>query len=257
MSNITVAISTFGRASTVLNTVSNLQNVPTLINVNDGDVSLACELQNRNLQTLQTDGPKLFWQGMVALIEHSLTDWILITSDEDSVIVEELPALEAYAVEKRAGVVCAPVWDDSLIKPWPQSWANRLDNDSALHPRHFHDVSGYISGTLLHRETALEHIALIEELAPQNHYVLIYTVPALVALMGQTRDAYLYSRPVTVFGEQLPGQQEVPGSNYYEQASRQTQHQDLQRFINVIRESNSEYAEMLDEAKVYELRGWV
>jgi len=256
VSNITVAISTFGRADTVLSTVSNLEGVPTLVNVNDADADLARELRAQGLRVVQTDEPELFWQGMVTLVRHSLTDWILLTSDEDPVIVEELPALEVFAKERNAGLVCAPVWDGALVKPWPQSWAERLNDGSPLHPRHFHDMSGYISGTLLHRETALKHIALIEDLASENHYVLIYTVPALVALMGMTRDAYLYSRAVTKLGEQLPGQQEVPGSDYWEQDSRRIQRRDLTSFVDVVRGKNPDYAALLDEARVYESRSW-
>lgn len=256
MSDITVAISTFGRPATVLQTVSNLHGVPALVNVNDGDADLARNLRGHGFRVIQTEAPELFWQGMVTLVRHSLTDWILLTSDEDSVIVEELPALQAFAEQRNAGVVCAPVWDGSLLKPWPKSWADRLNDDSPLHPRHFHDISGYISGTLLHRETALKHIAVIEDLAPENHYVLIYTVPALVALMGMTRDAYVYPRPVTKFGQQLPGQQEVPGSNYWEQDSRRIQREHFDSFLNVIRGKNPGYAELLDESRVYESRRW-
>lgn len=256
MSEITVAISTFGRAETVLKTVSNLDNVPTLVNVNDADIDLARRLRAEGLRVICTEEPELFWQGMVTLIRHSMTDWILLTSDEDLVIIDELPALQAFAVEKNAGVVCAPVWNKSLEKPWPISWAERLNDDSALHPRHFHDIAGYLSGTLIHRETALKHIALIEDLAPENYYVLIYTVPALVALMGMTRAAYVYPRAVTVLGEQLPGQQEVPGSDYWEQDSRRIQKDHLARFVDVIRGKNPDYAGLLDEAQVYESRRW-
>jgi len=45
VSSLSVAISTFGRADTLLNTVSNLQNVSSLINVNDANVVLAKNLQ--------------------------------------------------------------------------------------------------------------------------------------------------------------------------------------------------------------------
>ena len=218
MSSLSVAISTFGRADTLLNTVSNLQNVSSLINVNDANVVLAKNLQAQGFETVIAEQPQLFWQGMVTLVKHSSTDWILLTSDEDAVIVEELDSLRKFAIQKKAGVVCAPVWNSSLVKPWPNSW--------------------------------------IEKLAPTNHYVLIYTVPALVALMGMTRDAYVYPRAVTLFGEQLPGQQEVPGSDYWQQASRHIQREHLANFIDVIREKNPDYAKMLDEAKVYESRGW-
>jgi len=227
-----------------------------LINVNDANVVLAKNLQAQGFETVVAEQPQLFWQGMVTLLKHSSTDWILLTSDEDAVIVEELDSLREFAIQKKAGVVCAPVWNSSLVKPWPNSWIEKLTDDAPLHPRHFHDIAGYISGTLLHRKTALQHISLIEKLAPTNHYVIIYTVPALVALMGMTRDAYVYPRAVTLLGEQLPGQQEVPGSDYWQQASRHIQREHLANFIDVIREKNPDYAKMLDEAKVYESRGW-
>jgi hypothetical protein len=253
---ITVGITTFGRASTVLNTVSNLAGTPTLINVNDGNRELHSELKALGHRTVVTEGPELFWQGMVTLIRHSLTDWVLITSDEDPVIVGELPNLEEFAKAKSAGVVAAPVYGPGLIKPWPSSWADRMGDENPLHPEHFHDISGYISGTLLHRETALKHLKLIEELAPENQYVLIYTMPALVALMGMTRDAYTYPRAVTNMGEQLAGHQEVPGSNYWESGSRRTQKDHLQQFFNIITGINPDYGQKLSEARVYEKRGW-
>lgn len=255
--SITVAISTFGRADTVLNTVDNLTSVSALVNVNDGDSVLRDKLKAKGLKTVLTDGPELFWQGMASLVRHSLTDWILLTSDEDPVIVEELPALERFAEKHNAGVVCAPVWGNGLVKPWPPSWANRMADENPLHPSTFHDVSGYISGTLLHRQTALKHLPLIEKLASENNYVLIYTVPALVALMGMSRDAYVYPNPVTLFGEQLPGQQEVPGSDYWERDSRRVQREHLGIFVNIVRGMNPGYGEMLAESKVYEKRGWV
>lgn len=255
--NVTVAISTFGRPDTVLKTVENLVDVPALVNVNDGDSRLRQQLSGMGLRTVLTDGPELFWQGMATLIRHSLTDWLLITSDEDSVIVEELPALIAFAESKNAGVVCAPVWGNSLVKPWPPSWADRMADENPLHPSTFHDVSGYISGTLLHRQTALKHLPLIEELASQNTYVLIYTLPALVALMGMTRNLYTYSRAVTTFGEQLPGQQEVPGSDYWERDSRKLQREHLEQFLNIVTGINPDYGAQLREAQVYEKRGWV
>ena len=255
--DVTIAITTFGRPDTVLRTVENLVGVPTLVNVNDGDSQLREKLKAKGCRTVLTDGPELFWQGLASLVRHSLTEWVLITSDEDPVIVEELPALTAFAKSKNAGVVCAPVWGNGLVKPWPESWAHRMADDEPLHPSHFHDVSGYISGTLLHRETALKHIALIEDLAPQNNYVLIYTIPALVALMGMTRDSYVYPRAVTVFGEQLPGQQEVPGSDYWAADSRRIQHEHLGRFLNIVSGMNPEYGEKLREARVYEKRGWL
>ena len=254
--SITIGISTFGRATTVLNSVENLTNIPTLINVNDGDSELNSQLKASGHRTVVTEGPELFWQGMVTLIRHSLTDWVLITSDEDPVIVKELPDLEDFAEAKGAGVVAAPVYGSSLVKPWPSSWGNRMADENPLHPSHFHDISGYISGTLIHRQTALKHLALIEELAPQNTYVLIYTVPALVALMGMTRDAYTYPRAVTKMGKQLPGQQEVPGSDYWESKSRKTQKDHLQQFLNIITGMNPDYGAKLSEAQVYEKRGW-
>jgi len=254
--SITIGISTFGRATTVLNTVENLTNIPTLINVNDGDRELNSQLKALGHRTVVTEGPELFWQGMATLIRHSLTEWVLVTSDEDPVIVEELPDLENFANDKQAGVVAAPVYGPGLIKPWPSSWADRMSDENPLHPAHFHDISGYISGTLLHTETALRHLLLIEELAPQNQYVLIYTLPALVALMGMTRDAYAYPKAVTTMGEQLPGQQEVPGSNYWESGSRKTQKQHLQQFLHIITGMNPDYGAKLAEAQVYEKRGW-
>jgi len=255
--NVTVAISTFGRADTVLRTVENLVDVPALVNENDGDSRLRQQLSAMGLRSVLTDGPELFWQGMATLIRHSLTDWLLITSDEDPVIVEELPALIAFAESKNAGVVCAPVWGKSLVKPWPPSWADRMADEKPLHPSTFHDVSGYISGTLLHRQTALKHLPLIEELASQNTYVLIYTLPALVALMGMTRNLHTYSRAVTTFGEQLPGQQEVPGSDYWERDSRKLQREHLEQFLNIVTGINPDYGGQLREAQVYEKRGWV
>jgi hypothetical protein len=255
--DVTVAISTFGRADTVLETVGNLVGVPTLVNVNDGDSQLRDKLKAKGCRTVLTDGPELFWQGMASLVRHSLTEWLLITSDEDPVIVEELPALTAFAESKNAGVVCAPVWGSGLVKPWPESWAQRMADDDPPHPSHFHDVSGYISGTLLHRETALKHLPLIEKIASSNQYVLIYTVPALVALMGMTRNIHTYPRAVTTFGEQLPGQQEVPGSDYWEPGSRRIQHEHLGQFFNIVSGINAEYGEKLREARVYEKRGWL
>jgi hypothetical protein len=254
--NITVGVSTFGRAGTVLNTVENLTNIPTLINVNDGDRELNSQLKALGHRTVVTEGPELFWQGMVTLIRHSLTDWVLITSDEDPVIVEELHDLEEFAEAKGAGIVAAPVYNRSLLKPWPASWVNRMSDENPLHPSHFHDISGYISGTLLHRQTALKHLPLIEELAPGNDYVRIYTIPALVALMGMTRDAYTYPTPVTTFGEQLPGNPERPGYDYAAQQSRKTQKDHLQQLLNVITGMNPEYGAKLSEARVYEKRGW-
>jgi len=193
---------------------------------------------------------------MVTLVRHSLTDWVLISSDEDAVIIEELPALQDYAVRKQAGVVACPVYGTSLIKPWPPSWGERMSDENPLHPSTFHDISGYISGTLLPRQTALKHLPLIEELASSNHYVLIYTVPALVALMGMTRPAYTYPKQVTVLGEQLPGHQEVPGSDYWESGSRRTQKEHLQQFLNIITGMNPDYGAQLAEARVYEKRAW-
>jgi len=254
--NITVGISTFGRASTVMNTINNLTGTPTLINVNDGNRELQSQLETLGHRTVVTEGPELFWQGMVTLIRHSLTDWVLITSDEDPVIVGELPNLENFANDKSAGVVAAPVYGPGLIKPWPSSWAHRMGDENSLHPAHFHDISGYISGTLLHRETALKHLPLIEELAPGNDYVRIYTIPALVALMGMTRDPYTYPTPVTTFGEQLPDNPERPGYDYAAQQSRKVQRDHLQQFINVITGINLDYGQQLSEARVYEKRGW-
>jgi len=255
--NVTVAISTFGRADTVLKTVENLVDVPALVNVNDGDSRLRQQLSAMGLRTVLTDGPELFWQGMATLIRHSLTEWVLITSDEDPVIVEELPALTAFAESKNAGVVCAPVWGNSLVKPWPPSWADRMADENPLHPSTFAVVSGYIAATLLHRQTALKHLPLIEKIASSNQYVLIYTVPALVALMGMTRNIHTYPRAVTTFGEQLPGQQEVPGSDYWEPGSRRIQHEHLGQFFNIVSGINAEYGEKLREARVYEKRGWL
>lgn len=254
--SITVGISTFGRATTVLNTVENLTNIPTLINVNDGDRELYSQLKALGHRTVVTEGPELFWQGMVTLIRHSLTDWVLITSDEDPVIVEELPDLEDFAEAKSAGVVAAPVYSSSLVKPWPSSWGNRMADENPLHPAHFHDISGYISGTLLHRQTALKYVPLIEELAPANDYVRIYTIPALVALMGMTRDAYTYPKPVTTFGEQLPGNSEPSGYDYAAQQSRKTQKDHLQQFLHIITGMDPDYGAKLSEARVYEKRGW-
>lgn len=255
--NVTVAISTFGRPDTVLRTVENLVDVPALVNVNDGDSRLREQLSAMGLRTVLTDGPELFWQGMVTLIRHSLTEWVLITSDEDPVIVEELPALTAFAESKNAGVVCAPVWGNGLVKPWPPSWADRMADENPLHPSTFHDVSGYISGTLLHRQTALKHLALIEELAPANDYVRIYTIPALVALMGMTRGLHTYPRAVTVFGEQLPTNPESPGFDYAAAQSRRTQRTHLEQFLNIVTGMDSDYGVQLREAEVYEKRGWV
>lgn len=256
MSNITVGISTFERAQTVLSTVSNLHDVPTLLNVNDADSGLARELQARGFRTILTQQPELFWQGMVTLVRHSLTDWVLITSDEDPVIVEELPALQDYAVRKKAGVVACPVYGSSLVKPWPTSWGERLTDENPLHPSSFHDIAGYISGTLLHRQTALKYVPLIENLAPANDYVRIYTIPALVALMGMSRPAHTYPKQVTVLGEQLPGQLDVTGLNYWDSGSRRTQKDHLQQFLNIITGMNPDYGAQLAEARVYEKRAW-
>ena len=253
---ITVGITTFGRAATVVKTVENLTNIPTFINVNDGDRNLHSQLKALGHRTIVTDGPELGWQGLATLIRHSLTDWVLVTSDEDPVIVEELPNLESFAEAKSAGVVAAPVWGNSLVKPWPPSWANRMSDENPLHPSHFHDIAGYMSGTLLHRQTALKHLPLIEELAPQNQYVLIYPLASIVALMGMTRDAYTYPTPVTTFGEQLPGHQEIPGSNYSDSQSRRNQKDHLQQFLNIITGMNPDYGAKLAEAQVYEKRGW-
>jgi len=254
--SITVGISTFGRATTVLNTVRNLTDIPTLINVNDGDRELQSQLKASGHRTVVTDGPELFWQGMATLIRHSLTEWVLVTSDEDPVIVEELPDLENFANDKQAGVVAAPVYGPGLIKPWPSSWADRMSDENPLHPAHFHDISGYISGTLLHTETALKHLLLIEELAPANDYVRIYTIPALIALMGMTRDAHTYPKPVTTFGDQLPDNPETPGYDYAAQQSRKTQRDHLQQFLHIITGKDPEYGAKLSEAQVYEKRGW-
>jgi len=103
----------------------------------------------------------------------------------------------------------------------------------------------------------LKHLPLIEELASQNTYVLIYPVPALVALMGMTRNLHTYSRAVTTFGEQLPGQQEVPGSDYWERDSRKLQREHLEQFLNIVTGINPDYGAQLREAQVYEKRGWV
>ena len=254
--SITVGITTFGRASTVLNTVSNLAGTPTLINVNDGNRELHSELKALGHRTVVTEGPELGWQGMATLIRHSLTEWLLITSDEDPVIVGELADLENFANDKSAGVVAAPVYGTGLIKPWPSSWADRMGDENPVHPAHFHDISGYISGTLLHRETALKHLPLIEELAPGNDYVRVYIIPALVALMGMTRDAYTYPTPVTMFGEQLPDNPERSGYDYAAQRSRKIQRDHLQQFINVITGINLDYGAQLAEARVYEKRAW-
>ena len=168
MSKITVAISTFNRPDTVIETVSNLRNIPNLINVNDSDKTLAKELKDKGLRVVAAKEPQLFWQGMSTLIKESRTEWLLISSDEDSVIVEELPDLEKFAIEKKAGVVACPVYNRGLVKPWPSSWADRLTVDEPLGPSSFHDISGYISGTLIHRESALKYLPYIERLAPEN-----------------------------------------------------------------------------------------
>lgn len=254
--NITVGISTFGRATTVLDTVKNLTDIPTLINVNDGDRELQSQLKALGHRTVITEEPELFWQGMVTLIRHSLTEWVLITSDEDPVIIEELANMERFAESNNAGVVAAPVWNQNLFKPWPSSWADKMSDENPLHPSCFHDISGYISGTLLHRQTALKYVTLIEELAPGNDYVRIYTIPALVALMGMSRDAYTYPRAVTVYGEQHPRENEPSGYDYAAQQSRKTQKEHLQHFINVITGINPDYGQKLSEARVYEKRGW-
>lgn len=255
--NVTVGISTFGRAATVLNTVKNLAGIPTLINVNDGNQDLHAQLTAFGCNAILADGPQLFWQGMTTLIRESVTDWVLVTSDEDPVIVEELPELERFADSKTAGVVATPVWADGFVKPWPSSWAERMSDENPLHPSHFHDISGYISGTLIHRPTALKYLPLINELAAENIYVIFYTIPALVALMGMSRDAYTYPNSVIAKGEALPTHQDIPGSDYWESASRRTQKQHFDEFMSIISDMEPEYGAKLLEAQVYEKRGWV
>lgn len=254
--NITVGISTFKRPERVINTVGNLIGIPTLININDANSKLHLEIKALGHTAIISDSPQMFWQGMAALIRHSVTDWVLITSDEDPVIVEELSNLEKFAEDKKAGVVAAPVWANNLVKPWPESWADMMSDENPLHPSHFHDISGYISGTLLHRQTALNHLGLIEALAPTNDYVKIYTIPALVALMGLTRDAYTYPIAVTSKGEELPGEHGVPGTEYWQPGSRRIQKHHLQQFIKIITEMDADYGGKLSQAQVYERRGW-
>lgn len=255
--SITVGITTFGRADTVLQTVQNLIGVRTVINVNDADVALAETLRGHGFRTILAPEPQGGLQGLASVIRHSLTEWILITSDEDSVIVEELEELEAFAEAKQAGVVSAPVWNKGLVKPWPASWADRLANDDPLHPSHFHDIAGYMSGMLLHRETALKRLPLIEKLGPENNYVLIYPMASLVALMGMDRSAYVYPKTVTVMGEQLPTYAELPGVDYADPQARKIQKQHHQELLNIVTGMNPDYGAQLREAEVYEKRGWV
>jgi hypothetical protein len=257
VSDITVAITTFGREKTILDTVSDLTEIPILIYINDANRDLANRLLEKNLQTICSNEPQLFWQGITALVRNCSTEWLLITSDEDPVIVEEIPNLEKFASSKQAGVVACPVYDSQLVKPWPSSWVERMSDSNPLHPKHFHDISGYISGTLLHTETALKHISMIENLAPENDYVKIYTVPALVALMGMTRHAYTYPNSVTVKGPEMPLSQNVPGANYWELESRKRQKNDLEKFLKIICDIDLEYGKQLSQSNVYGQRGWV
>jgi len=256
VSNITIGITTFGRPEVVTQTVSNLRGLSVLINVNDGDSVLAAELRNAGFRVVLAEKPQGGLQGLAALVRHCVTDWLLVTSDEDAVIFDELDELEAFASERKAGVVSAPVWSNGLVKPWPASWADRLDNPEPLHPSHFHDIAGYMSGVLLHRETALKHLPLIEQLGPENNYVLIYPLASLIALMGMDRTAHVYPRTVTVMGEQLPGVDEIPGQAYADPQSRRTQKSHHQEFLSIITGMNPDYGTQLAEARVYEKRAW-
>lgn len=255
--NCTVGVSTFGRADRVVETVGAMHGLPVLVNVNDADEVLAGRLSGLGVETVLSAGPQLFWEGMVSLVEHARTEWLLITSDEDAVLPAELPGLVAFAEAREAGVVAAPVWSSGLFKPWPESWASRLTDDRPLHPSHFHDISGYISGTLLHRPTAAKHLATIRRLAPVNDYVCIYTVPALVALIGMDRPAFVYPKPVTVMGPALPGQKGVRGSEYWQPESRRQQNVHLAEFIDHVGLMDAGYAELLRQGRVYERRRWV
>ena len=255
--SIEVGISSFGRGEMLLRTVATSDVGRLLVNVNDADLSVARQVQAAGVRTVVAAEPQLFWQGMVALVENGSAEWLLITSDEDAPLPAALDDLERFADVKRAGVVATPVWADrSLVKPSPPSWAGRLGEDGPLHPKHFHDLSGYISGTLLHRPTAADQLDLLTRLAPDNDYVAIYAVPALVALIGRVRPFHVYPQQVVAKGPTLPGQQDVRGSDYFRPEARARQKQHLTGFIGTVRDVDPAYAAQLDEAQVYESRGW-
>lgn len=255
--NLTVGISSFGRSGRLLETVTGIDPELLLVNVNDADGVTAAKLRDRGIRTVLASRPQLFWQGMVALVEHTTTEWLLVTSDEDPPLPETLPNLEQFAEARQAGLVATPLWQEgALVKPSPPSWAGRLGEDGPLPPQHFHDLSGYISGTLLHRPTAAEQLRVLSRLAPENDYVAIYAIPALVALIGRVRPFHVYPHPVVSKGPALPGQQGVRGSDYFRPGARVRQKQHLAWFVNVIRQIDANYAERLDGARVYESRGW-
>lgn len=218
---LTIAYPTFNRSEIVLERVNHLQQskIPEGINVLVIDNCSEDKTYETLREATQNSSDKFrilknhanigFAGNFFRLFEEAESEYLMISSDEDEVLVENLEALITFLSTKRPSFVSgqAIVFD----KPY----RGQCTREKKISLQEFQVASGYISGIIFRREEAESAIKRLSLMRESNVAVHVYPQVLLMTEMLLIGNCFWFPKVLTVKRHQVYSSITNPGGDVY------------------------------------------
>lgn len=234
---LSIAIPTYNRCSAVISRIRTLsplaghREIEVLILDNGSEdgtkekVSKAIQDGLENFRLLTREKNLGFAANFMRAIEASQGEYVMITSDEDDVLLPELSGYIKF-LQQRKPSFASP---QAIVKNKIYRGRSR---ESKISAKDFRKSSNYISGIAFHRTTSLPIIEDLKKKIDSNPQVQIYPQVLLTGRLLATHGGYWYPRPMTVQKQVLETSiSDAAGRKYYHLASRWDQHKGLLNYF--------------------------
>ena len=203
---ITIGIPTFNRREVILKHVNYLLtlNLPTYIDVliidnnsSDGSYDAVVSLvkDNDNFKILKNKKNIGVAKSFIKLFYESNSEYLIFTSDEDFVIMEQIIDLKKF-IENKSPSFISPQMYLSNRKSGKILYRGK-ENVSLIDPSETREASFYSSGTVYKISECRDVLKSIHDVVERNEFAYLYPQVLLSTLLIARGIGYFYDKPLT------------------------------------------------------------
>jgi len=260
--SLTIGIPTYRRCATVARRVSELLSVglPSGVDVLVLDNAspdrtfdvLSERCAGTLVRVLRNDRNIGFAGSFLRLFQEASGEYLLVSSDEDRVLTDALPALLDFCAAKSPSLVSPQVFMER--GKGPMLYRGR-DATGRIPPKAFLECAGYVSGMTFHVARCAEVVKMLDAVRTTNDAAHLYPQDLLAAGLIGRGDCYWLDRPLTAATDprvQLPSHaSDLGGVPYSHLSSRWAQFLGREAFLRELtsRASSAAARSALDEMR--------
>jgi len=254
--SLTIGIPTYNRCETVTRLVAELlrSGLPPVVDVlvldnasRDGTFDVLRErCGDAQVRVLRNDQNIGFAGSFVRLFKEASGDYLLITSDEDLVLVDALPALLELCAATSPGLISPQVFMERGAGP--ELYRGRRTT-GRIRPEAFLDCGGYVSGMTFQVAGSAELVQMLETARTSNDAAHLYPHDLLAAGLIARGNCYWLDQPLTAATDpriQLPTRaRDLRGVPYGHLSSRWAQFLGRDAFLQELSRQTSSQEERI------------